>query len=296
MFAQFFGSYLLNTRRVTPEQLSMAIEFKKSTRLKLGTIAMNEGLLNAEQVEQIHAAQASADKRFGDLAVEMGLLKPEQLSYLLKRQPADYLVIGQALVDINALTNAGLAEAVASYKKENSLTDLDLAEEKNDKLRQMVSEFYHFETSDNAKFYTEYVTLLFRNLTRFIGDDFMPLEAEIINRFACTRSVTQRITGEGNFLTTVDADEPAYLKLAERFAGEELGGSLEYADAIVGEFLNQHNGLFIVNLSNEFGEEYTLTPQTCYGSTVCEFPEIAFYIPVQFPFGKLNFIIASDNV
>ena len=72
MFAQFFGGYLFNHKLCTAEDLTQAFEAKKHTRLRLGVLAINAGLMTAEQVEHVNITQQSVDKRFGDLAVELG--------------------------------------------------------------------------------------------------------------------------------------------------------------------------------------------------------------------------------
>ena len=51
MFAQFFGGYLFNHKLCTAEDLTQAFEAKKHTRLRLGVLAINAGLMTAEQVE-----------------------------------------------------------------------------------------------------------------------------------------------------------------------------------------------------------------------------------------------------
>ena len=67
MFAQFFGGYLFNHKLCTAEDLTQAFEAKKHTRLRLGVLAINAGLMTAEQVEHVNITQQSVDKRFGDL-------------------------------------------------------------------------------------------------------------------------------------------------------------------------------------------------------------------------------------
>ena len=54
MFTQFFGNYLLNQNLVSPEHLAEALQQQSKTRMKLGVLAINEGLLSAEQVEKAH--------------------------------------------------------------------------------------------------------------------------------------------------------------------------------------------------------------------------------------------------
>lgn len=292
MFAQFFGSYLLNKGLVTSQQLATALEQKKNTRLKLGVLAINAKLMTAEQVEIVNQAQASKDMRFGDLAVSMGFIKSSDVDELLKQQPADYLVLGQTLVNNGIMSNSQFEKAINDYKTNHSLSDEDLSNDQNTKLSQLISEFYHFETSENAKAYTAYLTLLFKNIVRFVGDDFTPLEASIIRDMDANYYVSQSISGNISCNTAIEAEEYQYLKFASRFAGEDITDIGEFAHASVGEFLNLHNGLFTVNLSNDFGVELNLSPQEYCDHEKKIFGNSAFCIPVSFSFGIVNFIIS----
>ena len=74
MFAQFFGAFLLNNKLVSPETLAQAIDDKKNTRMRLGVLAINAGLMTAEQVEHVNVAQQSVYKRFGELLCPLGRL------------------------------------------------------------------------------------------------------------------------------------------------------------------------------------------------------------------------------
>ncbi len=96
---------------------------KKHTRLRLGVLAINAGLMTAEQVEHVNITQQSVDKRFGDLAVELGYVTADDVEKLLAQQPTDYLLLGQTLVNNGALTNAEFEKALKDYKAENQITD-----------------------------------------------------------------------------------------------------------------------------------------------------------------------------
>ena len=85
MFTQFFGNYLLSNNLVTCEQLSEALFPKTPHRLKLGTIAINEGLVTAEQVEIAHRKQQQEDKRIGDVMVERLFYYPEYYSEMINQ-------------------------------------------------------------------------------------------------------------------------------------------------------------------------------------------------------------------
>lgn len=176
MFTQFFGNYLLNQNLVSPEHLSEALQQQNKTRLKLGVLAINEGLLTAKQVEMAHKEQQRADKRIGDVMVGMGLLTQKQVDTLLNIQPSGHLLLGQTLVDRGYMTTSQFESALSAYKRENSITDEDFKNVDDGTVRRLVDHFYSFD-SNGAIYLTSYVSLLFRNLVRFIGDDFTPMDA-----------------------------------------------------------------------------------------------------------------------
>ena len=110
MFAQFFGSYLLNNKAVSNEDLLEAISRLKKARIKLGTLAMHRGFMTAKEIDEVCMMQSREDKRFGEIAIARDYLTDSQVEELLKAQNPDYLLLGQILVDMNVLTNAQLEE------------------------------------------------------------------------------------------------------------------------------------------------------------------------------------------
>lgn len=294
MFAQFFGSYLLNEGLVTAQQLAKALEEKKNTKTRLGVLAINAGYMTAGQVEFIHQVQSTVDKRIGDIAVEMGFITEEQVEELLNKQPQDYLVLGQTLVNNHVLTNAQFEKALNDYKSFNSLSESDLNGDKTDKLDKIVTDFYKIEGADNAGRYTTYLTLLFKNLIRFVGDDFTPMTSQIINSVSYENTVSQKIISDKSAAyTSICCSTDVYIKFAERFSEEKLDTADEFVNATVGEFLNLHNGLFVVNQSNEFGEEMTLDPQEFVYNKETAFEKAAIDVPVAFSFGTVHFVISD---
>ncbi|MBQ6632773.1 MAG: chemotaxis protein CheX [Ruminococcus sp.] len=293
MFAQFFGGYLFNHKLCSAEDLTQAFEAKKYTRLRLGVLAINAGLMTAEQVEHVNITQQSVDKRFGDLAVELGYVTEEDVERLLSQQPTDYLLLGQTLVNNGALTNAEFEKAINDYKAENQLSDDDISDNQNETLGKLIREFYHFDSAVDAKINTEYVTLLFKNIIRFIGDDFTPLEASVVKDYRAENLIIQHINGTYSATACIGAYKDAYIGFAERFAKESFSEVDDFVHATVGEFLNVNDGLFVVNESNERGVELTLTPQELSDSSEIFFDDTAFCIPVVFPFGQVDFIISN---
>lgn len=294
MFAQFFGSYLLNEGLVTAPQLAKALEEKKNTKTRLGVLAINAGYMTAGQVEFIHQVQSTVDKRIGDIAVEMGFITEQQIDELLSKQPQDYLVLGQTLVNNHVLTNAQFEKALNDYKNFNELSESDLNGDKTDKLDKIVTDFYKVEGNENAERYTTYLTLLFKNLIRFVGDDFTPMSASVIEKAVYENTVSQKILAENSTaFTSICCDTDVYIKFAERFSEEKLDTADDFVNATVGEFLNLHNGLFVVNQSNEYGNEMTLDPQEFIYNTEMAFDKIAIDVPVAFSFGTVHFVLSG---
>ncbi|MBR4554540.1 MAG: chemotaxis protein CheX [Ruminococcus sp.] len=292
MFAQFFGAFLLNNKLVSPETLAQAIDDKKNTRMRLGVLAINAGLMTAEQVEHVNVAQQSVDKRFGDLCVDLGYLTADDVDRLLSEQPTDYLLLGQTLVNNGSLSNAEFEAAISAYKAQYQLSDDDISNNQNDKLSAIVKDFYHFNTAENARIYTEYVTLLFKNLIRFIGDDFTPIESSLAKEAEGQYIVCQKLHGKYTAELAIASPRDEYLAFAERFAKEHFTEVDEYVNEVVGEFLNVNNGLFVVNESNQLGIELSLDPQSYYRDTSVGFTQKAFCIPVAFGFGEVEFFIS----
>jgi len=295
MFTQFLGSYLLNNKIVSNDQLLEALGISEQTQIKLGVLAINAGYMTAEQVDEVHDIQATVDKRIGDIAVDMGYMTSSQVTELLLSQKSSYLSLGQALVDRCFMSNTQFEKAINDYKKENKIENSANNSEQNEKINDIFSRFFNFDPSPNTKFYREYVSLLFKNIIRFIGDDFIPLKASVIQNYSSDLLITQKITGEFNAFIAINCNEKTFISLASRFANEQFTKLNEYVNASAGEFLNLQDGLFCVNMSNEKGLELDLEPQQIHNEIDLKNLDNAYLIPVSFTFGKIDFIISANN-
>ncbi len=288
MITQFFGNYLLNKGLVSIENLAIALQEQKTTRLKLGVLAINAGIMTAEQVEIVHVEQQRVDKRIGDIMVEKGYVTREQIEELFATQPCGYLLLGQSLVDNGYMTNAQFESAINEYKAENELQDLGEAE---DNTSHIISHFYDIKNAESKTFLESYITLLFKNLLRFIGEDFTPLEAKYVTDENFQNTIGQKICGDTPAISFIEGDDSALIEFASRVAGEAITVNDDYAQACISEFLNLHNGLFAVNMSNEHDIELTLEPQQLFENVNADDLENSYLVPICFSFGTINFII-----
>ena len=294
MFTQFFGNYLLGEGYVTISQLLEALELQKSVKLKLGVLAIGAGYMNAAQVDKVHSLQSKIDKRFGTIAIEMGYLTEEQVNELLKSQKTGYLLLGQALVDKGYITNEQFQNAIENYKKEHKIKEADFTLTQNEKMLEIIENFYELEFFEEAALYTEYISLLFKNIVRFIGDDFTPLKSIAFEEIECKNFTAQTIEGDFNIYTALECDDDAFISFASRFSQELYTNKDEYVEASVSEFLNLNNGIFCVNMSNNNGMDLELTPQVSYNNKKLTKVRNAFCIPIRFTFGVVNFFIIGN--
>lgn len=294
MYAQFFGNFLLNRKVVTPEQLVDAINKESSSRIKLGTLAMYHNLMTAKEIDDIVVAQTHEDKHFGEIAIELQYLTEEQVNQLLSEQSPDYLLLGQILIEENILTNAQFESLIVDYESEHEIYDLDLQYDQKEQVAQLIRHYFRLDEIEDADLYQAYMTLLFNDLIRFIGSDFTPMTPILCEEFPTQYCVVQHITGKYNILSAIDMDHSMAIEFASRYAMDTFDTFDEYVEASLEDFLNLHNGLFTVNVSNNRAVELQLTPPETLEKDLLEFPKesVSYLFPILYPFGTINFILS----
>lgn len=291
MYAQFFGNYLLSKRAVTSEQVIQAMEEQHIRHLKLGTLAIHAGYMDAAQVDDVLMRQAQECKRFGELAVEAGYLTNEQVEDLLSQQIPIYLLIGQQLVENGALTNAQLEELITSYQRDNQLSHLDNASMHQENLDSLIFNLFLITFETVPDYLVKYLSMLFNSLIRFIGEDYTPLNPTLCNEYVTTHCSGQTIDGEFSMISYLDMDEDAAIAFASRYIGETFTEYNEYVHSAIDDFLNIHNGLFNVNISNDISVELLLSPPMDLENTMISSTSDMFHLPIIYPFGTLNLLI-----
>ncbi len=94
------------------------IESKKAdTNVSLGVIAINRGLLSAEQAEVIHDAQKGTGQKFGQTALRLRLLNRAQVRGLLAEQKKANLDAGDLLVLTGYLSSKQLEKERRAFAR-----------------------------------------------------------------------------------------------------------------------------------------------------------------------------------
>lgn len=291
MYAQFFGNYLLAQGVVTREQLIQAMHKKSTIQIKLGTLAIHAGYMTASEVDRIIILQTHQDKRFGELAISEGYMTELQVAELLKEQKPDFLLLGQALVEDGILNNEQLQNLIIGYQSENELEAFDYSSETLDAIEHMIENFFVLAERPLSQHEISFFRLLLSNLVRFIGDDFTLVPPSLCKEYPTNYCVSQRVNGEFSVCPYLDMPESTCVEFASRYVGDTFTEFDEYVQASLEDFLNLHNGLFMVNMSNDFSVELTLAPPAVEKTDLLTFESETYLLPVVYPFGTIHFMI-----
>lgn len=256
MFSKYFGNFLLNKGIISSEQLKEIFKAEKNSHVKLGLLALNKDFMTVEQIEEVNVAQMSTDKRFGEIAIEKGYLTVDKLEQLLTGQKSSYLLLSQILLDKNILTLEQISRFLFHYKNENGLSNEELQELTNDNVEMIVSN----SLKVNDQSIKEYIILLVKNIERHLKEKaYVEQLTDWTSEYPLI--VEQEVKGDYQLNTYLMFNELDFLKVASIFAEEELTEVDELSKSSVLEYLNLHNGIFIVN-EVEKGFELDLQVQT----------------------------------
>lgn len=289
MHSQYLAQYLLNNHLLTPEQVRDALEAAQGYGVKLGALAMNQGMMDARQVEIVHQLQGRHDKMFGEVAVSEGFLTENQVTQLLKAQKQSALSFGQAIIDRKFMTIKELERVTAEAENNNQLAAHQALGEID------IGKIDFTEIEELKELYSEYVELFLRALTRFMDTAGVIVDIkEPSVRAQNTWLISQSMTGDVSISSAVMISEPVLLEMARRYSKEELARVDALAVDSVAEFLNMTNGLFAMNLSDH-NREIDLKPQKC-GKNVVPLGNKTVVIHISTGFGTIRLIIASDSI
>lgn len=291
MYTQFFGNYLLSRNIVSREQLFSAMQRMTNEHMRLGTLAIHAGYMTSTEVDEVVIEQTHADRKFGELAVELGFLTHEQVIELLQQQSPDFLLLGQILIDDNIMTNQEFENIIADYKCENELVDLDLTEDNHANIERLFDNFFVLSEQPITAFGKLYMELLFNNFVRFVGEDFTALDPEETKIYPPECCICQKVVGEYSVTSYISMDEATAIAFASRYVGDEFLEYDEYVRASMEDFLNLHNGLFVVNSSNVASLELSITAPEEITDPILEFTNRTYHFPVLYSFGTVHFIL-----
>ncbi|MCR4590239.1 MAG: hypothetical protein K5668_05410 [Lachnospiraceae bacterium] len=139
-----------------------------------------------------------------------------------------------------------------------------------------------------------YLAELIFNLNRFVDKDITSRPTEIVHEIPESCHIAQGITGDYNAVSALYAEPEVLTSFAAMYSKIELSNYEEIVNELAADFLNLHNGLFLVNLSEAENVESTLTPPVSdeKGDPI-ELYSDTYVMPVDFTFGTVNFILSE---
>lgn len=290
MFSQLFGNYLVDRKAISPEDYQEVIEKQLDVRVKLGTIAVAEGLLTEEQVETLNKLQMQVDRRFGDLAVERGLLTEEQVGQLLKKQGNPYMQFLEVLLESGKVDVPQMDAQLKAFQKEKGFSDADMTALKNDDFDALVPIF----AFSSKPFVTEIAGLVMRNLNRFVTRDFYIGPIHHVDELEYRYLAGQRTKGDYDLYIAFAEEEEngGFAALASGFAGEKFERTdMDVYDAVC-EFVNCSSGLFASDVSNR-GISMDMEPTFVYENQ--KVTGKVYALPVYIENHRLQLLIAVDS-
>lgn len=247
MVNRLFGRFLMESGRLTNEQLLSCYEEQSKVRVKLGLIAVSEKMMTVEQADEVNHLQTVIDKRFGDIAVDKGYLSKDQVSKLLSLQGNEYLNFAQTLNDKGYLSIAEIEDALLDFQKTNNLSDEDIENFKSGDVDKIVPLYL---PKDCDSFQLEHILAAVRLILRLIDSSVYVGKAEFVSSLSYEKVAYQSMHGDKNVTLGFAGNGNSLLCIADAYAGEEFEQTdLDALDAVA-EFTNNINGLFATGLGD----------------------------------------------
>lgn len=290
MFSLFFGNYLMEKNRITESEYDSILKYQKTTRVKLGLIAVAEGLLTTKQADEINQRQAVLDKRFGDIAVEKRYLTPSQVEHLLSLQGNPYMLFTQSVVDKNIMSIEEVESELKAYKEDCGITDEEIAALKSGDIDKITSVFVKVPNS----LYFDLASLAIRNLNRFISTEIYLEKGYMTKEYKKSHVAIQELDGQHKIFTAFGGDENTLLTIACAYGKEDFDIIDEDSYDAVCEFINVINGLFASKLSEE-DIEVDMLPPDFKDNAVLTSKDEFYILPIVVAGSPVDFIMGIDH-
>lgn len=286
MVEYILGDYLVEIGRMTDIQLETIVEKMDKVRVKLGLIAVVEGMMTLEQADEVNRLQATMDKRFGDIAVEKGYLTDEQIGNLLKTQGNTYLAFSQALVDAGIMNLEEMDDILEGFRIKHSFSKSDMEMLKSDDPDKIVPLYLSPETLE----FGEWIGVAVRTMIRCIDRHIYVGKAELVNTAFISKGVMQTLEGEGGKTAVFEEIQEGLLAVSVIFGQADFAELDEDALDAAGEFLNCINGLYASAQSQKGTSLELLPPEFIEDDKEIVSKKICC-IPIFVKEKELNFVI-----
>ena len=154
---------------------------------------------------------------------------------------------------------------------------------------------YQTLSSELSDFIKEYVQKLILDLLTYVSSEITVGEIELVESYYTNKELSQEITGVPAAYSALDAEESVLIAFAKAYAKMDITEYDVLAKESLLDFLNLHNGLFVVQLSKLNICELSLSVPKQNGAFLMTSPATGkiTVIPVTFPFGTIRFLLCE---
>ena len=146
-----------------------------------------------------------------------------------------------------------------------------------------------------SEFVKAYIEKLVYNISMYVDADFSLGSVEILTNFTGKSELSQAITGVPSAYSCIDGKEDALVTFAEHYSHLGIKSFDVLAREAILDFLNLHNGLFVVMLSKNNICELSLDAPKQNGNfsiDLAQYKSITV-IPVMFEYGTVKFFLCE---
>ena len=197
MVEYILGNYLIQSGKLTDEYFNGIIEKLDKVHVRLGIIAVAEGMMSIEQADEINQLQSAVDKRFGDIAIEKGYLTEAQINNLLKAQGNTFMTFIQALVNEGFINLREIDNILEAFRIKNSFSKTDMEILKRNDTDVVIPLFLTNETLQ----YQDIISIAIRTIIRCIDRHVYIGKASLLNGITLHNASVQLVDGENGFVS-----------------------------------------------------------------------------------------------
>ena len=148
---------------------------------------------------------------------------------------------------------------------------------------------------DMSEFVRTYIEKLVYNISMYVDSDFSLGSIEIVNDFNGKCELSQAITGVPSAYSCVEGKDDALVAFAENYSHMGIKSFDVLAREAILDFLNLHNGLFVVMLSKNNICELSLDAPKQNGNFTIDLAQYKSItvIPVMFQYGTVKFFLCE---
>ena len=247
MFDRIFAGYLVETGKLSEDNVEVIFSTREERRARLGVIAVAEKVMSVEEADEVNQLQALYDKRFGDIAIENGYLTKEQVSRLLDLQGNAFLSFVQAAIDHGFFTLEEIEACLSDYQKSHSLTIGDMENLKSCDLDLVIPVMMYKQPA----LLIEICGVMLRTIYRLVDYRVYMKKPYYTTELPYDCISMQELIGEHKIFNAITGRREYLKQAAVGFAGAMYINEDEDALDALCELINCINGLFATKLSME---------------------------------------------